>query len=529
MSTEAVTNALIHYGGLTLIHGSALALVTWLLSATLLRRSRPATKAALWTVVLVKFILPPVLPGEMAMSGWVTRAVNGAAATLQGRAESANHFVAAPSSDESLDESVQPFPRESNLSLAIRLLLFCYLFTVVLLSVRALLALKRMRRRIQALALADSDRREEVGRLVERIGLKRAPEVRVTSDDKSPFVVGLRRAVLVLPGGLMRMLEPPEREALILHELAHLRRRDQLIRYLQTLAAILLFFFPPVQWVCRRIEQFTEMACDQWAVTVSKVDPHTYANALVRVVKQMRLLPAAQAELSLVRGVRLLEERLRAVLKDDANGSPRPSALTKVVMMTWILFVLAGGPVADTPKQTLDGSPVTANKAEEVSTKAGGAAAGPPASTRMVAPKDESTPRLPNARMKGNAEKAVTVSRRIEALGRLQSERSHYAYQEGERQGESDYPRQGRSVAERRAIELRAQQGMVPRADDSATDDYEQGFRLGRQYAEERARSSTADLTMSGQEKQGLRTFEEKTRRGIEMRVQGRTKQPPRQ
>ena len=50
-------------GGRTLVHGTALALVTWLICATLLRKARPALHAALWTVVLFKFLVPPILPG----------------------------------------------------------------------------------------------------------------------------------------------------------------------------------------------------------------------------------------------------------------------------------------------------------------------------------------------------------------------------------------------------------------------------------------------------------------------------------
>src|SRR5437763_5847021 len=157
MSTEAVTNVLIHYGGLVLIHGTVLALVTWLLSVTLLRRSRPAIKSALWTVVLVKFLLPPVLPGEMAMSGWVSRAVDGAVMARQTSVESADQFIAVPSAEDSGQKPQQ----ESNHSPGARLLLFCYLSMVVLLSLRSLLALKRTRRRIQALPMADGGTRDQ--------------------------------------------------------------------------------------------------------------------------------------------------------------------------------------------------------------------------------------------------------------------------------------------------------------------------------------------------------------------------------
>ncbi len=64
-------------GGRTLLHGTALALVTWLICATVLRKARPALHAALWTVVLFKFLVPPILPGEMALSGLMGSLVRG--------------------------------------------------------------------------------------------------------------------------------------------------------------------------------------------------------------------------------------------------------------------------------------------------------------------------------------------------------------------------------------------------------------------------------------------------------------------
>src|SRR5882724_9923892 len=71
-----MVNTIIYYGALTLLHGTVLALITWLLSVTLLRRARPAVKAALWTIVLIKFLIPPILPGEMTLSSWTTKTVS---------------------------------------------------------------------------------------------------------------------------------------------------------------------------------------------------------------------------------------------------------------------------------------------------------------------------------------------------------------------------------------------------------------------------------------------------------------------
>src|ERR671914_671727 len=68
MSVQLIGEAFLDLMLLALAHGTALVLLTWLASATLLRRCRPSVHAALWTVVLVKFLLPPVLPGDFGLS-----------------------------------------------------------------------------------------------------------------------------------------------------------------------------------------------------------------------------------------------------------------------------------------------------------------------------------------------------------------------------------------------------------------------------------------------------------------------------
>src|SRR5687768_14254183 len=183
MLGQAFIESAIHYGGLTLIHGTVLALLTWLLCATLLRRSRPAVQAVLWTIVLLKFMLPPILPGEMALSGWIADAAT-RVSVLQ---------VANPESATTPSEPLTTFSRQVGLGQSrgiptSQLLFVCYLFFVVMLGGRAYLALRRSSRYIRALPFADASTQEEVLALAKWIGLKRAPEVRLTNQEMTPYV-----------------------------------------------------------------------------------------------------------------------------------------------------------------------------------------------------------------------------------------------------------------------------------------------------------------------------------------------------
>jgi beta-lactamase regulating signal transducer with metallopeptidase domain len=506
MSIPAVTDMVIHYGGLALLHGSVLGCVTWLLCATVLRRSRPAVQAVLWTVVLIKFLLPPVLPGEMALSSWVTQAVTNATASQSLQGEPSR----LPGAEPVKTDVEQDTSRVSAKGLAVGLLLICYLLVVTLLSVRALLALRRTRQRLRSLPLANQWIGDEVLALATRIGLKHAPVVRVTNEQVTPYVFGFRGAVLVLPERLVLKLEPQERQALILHELAHVERQDQVIRWIEGLACVLFFFFPPVRWVCRRIEHFTEMACDRWAITVSEIEPQAYAAALVRVVKELHTLPQAQTALPLVRGVRLLEARLRAILGEDTWKSPRLSVVARVVLTVWSIFVWTGGSTAPAHQAMLNLPQGSVKNAEEALSE---------------------KPRIENPETReGRA--AVPLKRAAGRTGTAHSDGSSTLRQEP-----VIYPirdeRAKEKVVERTLDERHATEAGQPssrfRQEQQVLSPYEKGFLLGKQYAEEQARRAQTVPLTNGQVNRYPHPADENSRREIEMRMQALKSRSPRQ
>jgi beta-lactamase regulating signal transducer with metallopeptidase domain len=514
ISIQAIIDGVIHYGALTLIHGTVLALLTWLLSATILRRSRPAFQAALWTIVLLKFLLPPVLPGEMALSGWLAEAATSVTVTQLGHTELSSE----PINRESSINDGQIATVESRGNQAVRLLFICYLVFVAVLGVNALVMLRRTGHRIRSLPSADVNTLNEVLRLSEWIGLKRMPDVRATNDEMTPYVFGFRRSVLVLPERLMRMLDTSERRGLILHELAHIRRKDQLIRGLQGLAGVFFFFFPPVLWVSRRVEHFTEMACDRWAIAGSEVAPCTYAGAVVKVVKELRRMPQPQVGLPLVRGVRLLEERLRAVLRVDARKSPRLSLTAKMLLTCWSLFVLMGGSTAKGRQPTPNLPPAFTSNAQEVSSR--------PETVRN----NGSHPIAPPEYSKGTGRKQSVSPGESEPSP--QQTKTANQYESGQ---ETKISREARVAAELRAFASRSQQPSAGKT----LGPYEEGYLLGSRYAQERASRSQTESATEGaaipdhrsREREAKREIEmrEIEMREIEMRMQALTKRPSRQ
>src|SRR5204863_2739246 len=101
---------------------------------------------------------------------------------------------------------------------------------------------------------------------------------------------------------------PELARAALLHELAHVRRRDALGRLVQLAAVALFWFWPVVRLASRRLEHAREAACDAWALEACDVPRSAYARLLVRMAQ---LHEAAAPALATPRA---LDARVAAVL-----------------------------------------------------------------------------------------------------------------------------------------------------------------------------------------------------------------------
>jgi uncharacterized protein (TIGR03435 family) len=115
-----------------------------------------------------------------------------------------------------------------------------------------------------------------------RIGLSRPVRLLVSALVQVPTVVGWLRPVVLVPVGALGGLPAEHMEALLLHELAHIRRHDYLMNILQSVAESLLFYHPAVWWLSGHIRTERELCCDDVAVSISG-DALTYARALAQL------------------------------------------------------------------------------------------------------------------------------------------------------------------------------------------------------------------------------------------------------
>lgn len=97
---------------------------------------------------------------------------------------------------------------------------------------------------------------------------------------KVPMVTGLLKPVILLPVGLMANLPVEQVESILLHELAHIRRRDFMVNLAQSFAEVLFFFNPAVLWLSSLLREEREHCCDDMAIAVTN-SKTGYIQALV--------------------------------------------------------------------------------------------------------------------------------------------------------------------------------------------------------------------------------------------------------
>jgi uncharacterized protein (TIGR03435 family) len=134
----------------------------------------------------------------------------------------------------------------------------------------------------------------------------------------TPAVVGLLRPVVLVPVGALAGLPAEQMEALLLHELAHIRRYDYLVNALQNIVEALLFYHPAVWWISGHMRSERELCCDDVAVGITG-DAQNYARALAEIGARDH----AQYHAAVAANGGSLSNRVARLL-----GEPRPAART---------------------------------------------------------------------------------------------------------------------------------------------------------------------------------------------------------
>lgn len=121
---------------------------------------------------------------------------------------------------------------------------------------------------------------EKLAVLAEKLGLSQSVKIMQSGIAQAPMVVGHFKPLILIPLGLLTGLSDAEVEAILAHELAHIKRKDYLVNLLQSFIEIVFFFNPAVLWVSQLIKTEREHCCDDLAIA-SVSDRKNYVQALI--------------------------------------------------------------------------------------------------------------------------------------------------------------------------------------------------------------------------------------------------------
>ncbi len=157
-----------------------------------------------------------------------------------------------------------------------------------------------------------------------------------------PAVLGIIRPALVLPYDLTDQVTPEQLKAILIHELCHVRRRDNLAIAIYMVAETLFWFYPLVRWIGKRLIDERERACDEEVLLIGQ-EPYSYVQGILAVCK-LNLEPAPPCASGVMGSD--LRKRIQAILESRAA---KLSFAKKLMLAAFglvvVIFPLATGMV----------------------------------------------------------------------------------------------------------------------------------------------------------------------------------------
>lgn len=315
--------------------GLLLLSLAWLVVVAL-RRQSAAVRAGVWTAALAGLLVLPL--ASFAAPAWRVPVWTAAApstgnqmpAVVTATRASAPAFSTARAgqlhfNDErvpvTLVESVVP----TRVDWSAMALMAMALGTLVLVA-RVALSHRRLARIVRAAPPAEPEwsiLADEVGA---SLALKRSIPVRVTDAMNVPAVAGIWQSVLVLPAEA-REWAPEVRRAVMLHELAHIARRDPLSQLVSQLTCAVYWWVPLAWFGARRAAALRERACDD-VVLAAGIRPTSYAESLIALARSA-CVPVSPAVVAMAQPSRM-RERVEAIL----NPALRRGRVTRLAIVT---------------------------------------------------------------------------------------------------------------------------------------------------------------------------------------------------
>lgn len=332
-----------------LIQVSLVAIAAWILWR-LFAKNRPHFAHAIWALVLIKCLIPPVVSSPTSLFSWYQR-IEEPAAVADSTFDS-TQMVTTYATDVIAFEPLTPPPDivmtavkpVANEVASSRSFLHFYIWFsgaiagLVFVSIRYLWFLHR----VGKVAVDCNAKAEQLlNALIGELEIRRKVRLRILDGPIGPAVLGIFRPTILLPAIIADGKPEDDLRPLIAHELVHVRRGDLWWAWIQSVAKSLWWFHPLVWLSGHMLTREAERSCDEETVSCLGCSPSVYARSLLNVLEQKNQLQAAPA-LPGVRPIDVTSKRIERIMRLSQGSYTRSPSWVWGFMLISGICVLPG-------------------------------------------------------------------------------------------------------------------------------------------------------------------------------------------
>lgn len=328
----------------SLWEGCIIAIAAW----SVLRVARSAnatTRYLVWTSALIATVVLPVATGLIAGVAYSSKpAVATSAAPAPG--------MRLPAHPHALPQPIKTVPAAAprtaarqrlqirvpqNIAWALLALWAAIAFWQLIRFAFALGALEKLKRNAKPLPI---EYREQLQRWNAASHVHAGVRLCVSDETLVPIAVGLFDAMILIPESLLLRLQPDDIDRILLHEFAHLRRRDDWIHAFQRIVSAVLFFNPAVAFIAHHMDLEREVSCDDSVLERDGLQPVPYATCLTKMAEIVAWPYAPLAAPGVFNTRRNLSIRVERLLTSARDNRTRIAALPAFAAL---LLIAAAG------------------------------------------------------------------------------------------------------------------------------------------------------------------------------------------
>jgi len=313
----------------------ALAFVAFAVGVTL---KRPGLTHLLWLIVLVKLVTPSVMTVPVAT---FPQQPDHIAVSIAGNSQPLSNISG---SDEEANQSAES--RFTMLAGKTSWLIILWLSGSAVILAFSLTRVYRFNSLLsKESGVAPPELQTAAVRIANRLNLKKVPIIYTTSTNLSPMVWWIGGKVrVIIPMTLIEKMDTSQFHLILAHELAHVRRRDYLVRLIEWLACICFWWNPVVYWARSNLRNNEELCCDALVISRLKPKSYTYANSLLKAFENLASTvirsPAIASEIN---SGGLLERRFDMILSGTLKRKISHWMLASVVMCALVVLSVGIG------------------------------------------------------------------------------------------------------------------------------------------------------------------------------------------